>query len=71
MRNISLGRYLPNNTFIHRLDPRLKFISLIIMMSMVFFRFPSVGMNFIYYGILFIVLLILMMISKIRIKIAV
>lgn len=68
MRNISLGRYLPNNTFIHRLDPRLKFISLIIMMSMVFFRFPSVGMNFIYYGILFIVLLILMMISKIRIK---
>ncbi len=68
MRNISLGRYLPTNTVIHRIDPRTKLFGLIVLIVMVFFRFPSVEVNFIYYGILLIIVFTLMMISKIRIR---
>jgi energy-coupling factor transport system permease protein len=68
MRNISLGRYVPHNTVIHRLDPRTKLFSLIVFIALVFFRFPSTGMNFIYYAIIMIIIFTLMGISHIKIS---
>lgn len=36
MKNIALGRYLPLNSVIHRMDPRAKIISMIILMVTIF-----------------------------------
>ncbi|MCH4235802.1 MAG: energy-coupling factor transporter transmembrane protein EcfT, partial [Bacilli bacterium] len=68
MQNITLGRYIPFNSFIHRADPRLKLFSVIMIMVMVFFRFSSTEMNFIMYGILGLLILVLMLIAHIRIR---
>ena len=58
MNNISIGRYVPYDTFIHRLDPRSKIISMILMMVMIFFTFGSTWTNLIMYIILYIIMLI-------------
>jgi len=42
MNNIALGRYIPLNTFTHKLDPRYKILGMLILMISVFF--PS-GFN--------------------------
>lgn len=36
MNNIALGRYLPIDSCIHKLDPRTKIIALILMMVAIF-----------------------------------
>lgn len=36
MNNIALGRYIPMNSIIHRIDPRIKIISLILLMVSIF-----------------------------------
>ena len=76
--NVTLGKYVPYNSIIHRLDPRGKIISMIIFMVLIFLRFDNkealasgnywagVEMNFFVYGLLFITLLILMAISHIK-----
>lgn len=47
MKNIALGRYIPLNSFVHRLDPRAKIMALIILLVCVF-----VDTGFIGYAIL-------------------
>jgi energy-coupling factor transport system permease protein len=64
--NITLGKYVPYNSIIHRLDPRGKLVAMIIFMVTIFLRFASVWMNFFVYGVLFIILLVVMMIAHIR-----
>ena len=54
MNNISIGRYVPYNTFLHRLDPRTKLISMIFLMVCIFFSFGSVWTNLFMYIILMI-----------------
>lgn len=66
MNNITLGKYVPYNSFIHRLDPRGKLLSLIVLMVCIFFKFESVAMNFLVYGILFIFIYIIMRIAHIK-----
>ena len=39
----TLGKYVNNNTFIHKLDPRGKFIMLILLMIVVFLINPSIN----------------------------
>ena len=68
MANIALGRYVPYNSFIHRLDPRLKLFGLIVLMVGIFIKFVNVPMNFIVYGLIFIIIAIMMMVSHIRFK---
>lgn len=63
MKNLSLGRYIPNNTFIHRLDPRTKIIAMILMLVIVFMEIGFLG-----YFIFGIFLLILLKISKVSLK---
>lgn len=66
MNNISIGRYVPYDSFIHKLDPRLKVLSMILLMIMIFFTYGSTWTNLIIYLVLFIINLILMKISKIK-----
>ena len=71
MNNISIGRYVPYNSSIHRLDPRVKLFSMILFMVAIFIRFGSgnnVYMNFIMYGIIAIIIFILMIISHIKLS---
>jgi len=67
MKSLTLGRYVPYNSPIHRLDPRIKMFSLIILMVAIFFKFANVPMNFIMYGIIFVIILVLMAMSHIGI----
>jgi len=66
MKNISLGRYLPYNTIMHRLDPRVKLFGLISFMVLVFFSFGDVGANFAYYGLLLVVVFIALKLTKVK-----
>ena len=47
MNNITLGKYVPYDSFVHRLDPRFKIFAMILLMVSVFLRFASIQMNFI------------------------
>lgn len=63
-----LGKYLPLNTFIHRLDPRMKILSMILLMIAIFMPFPSWTFTFaisIFNGL---IIFILMLISKVRLR---
>lgn len=66
MKNISLGRYLPYNTIMHRLDPRVKLFGLISFMVLVFFSFGDVSANFAYYGLLLVVVFIALKLTKVK-----
>ncbi|MGI6713984.1 MAG: energy-coupling factor transporter transmembrane component T family protein [Bacilli bacterium] len=66
MSKISLGRYTPYKSPIHHLDVRIKLFGMILLMVAVFFRFASVEMNFIIYGIITFFVLILMALARIR-----
>lgn len=67
MNNIALGKYIPGNSFIHRLDPRSKiFIMILLMVSIFwgvgdFFRFPV-------YILLSIIIFILLKVAGIALK---
>lgn len=63
MKNIALGRYVPYNTFVHKLDPRIKLFMLVLLTVAVFM---PVGINgFIFLSIL---TLIIMACAKVRIR---
>lgn len=68
MKNISLGRYLPYNTIIHRLDPRVKLFGLISFMVLVFFSLGDTWANFAFYGILVVLVLIALKLAKVKLK---
>lgn len=63
MGNITFGKYIPLDSFIHRLDPRNKFISLIILLIAVFFDIGFIG-----YGIMAILVLLCIFLSKLKIS---
>lgn len=67
MDNITFGRYSPFNTFIHKIDPRNKIILLILLMSMVFFKFNVWSTNLIFSGLMLVITLVLVIIAKIKI----
>ena len=59
MDNVALGRYMPYDSAIHRLDPRAKIIALMIFMISVFL--PS---NYPAYGVVAIAMIIVTLLSK-------
>ncbi len=65
MNNIALGRYIPANTIIHKLDPRIKLVGMIVLMVTIFLNFGTVTTNFIFYALIFLILLTIMIIGKI------
>jgi len=67
MKNISLGRYIPTNSFIHKSDPRIKFFGLIVFMVLIFLKFTNPAMDFIMYGIYALVIFLIMKIAKLKV----
>ena len=63
MNGMTLGRYLPIDSYIHRLDPRLKISALILLLVVVFFDAGFVG-----YGILAVLVMLMAYLSKLRMK---
>lgn len=60
---MTLGKYINQDTFVHRLDPRNKFILLFILMAVVF-----INSSFIGYAFLILLLLILYKVAKLKIS---
>lgn len=67
MKNISLGRYVPLNSFVHKSDPRVKFFGLIVFMVLLFFKFTNPATDFIMYGIYALIIFGLMKLAKLRV----
>ena len=67
---MTLGKYVNNDTLLHRLDPRNKFILLFVYMVLIFLINPSkVGfevVGWIAYGVLLVFLLILYKVAKLK-----
>lgn len=60
MTSFSLGRYVPYNSFLHRMDPRAKILCAILLMVSVFLGFANWSMTFTMAGLAFIFFLILL-----------
>ncbi len=63
MDNMMLGRYVPIQSFIHKLDPRLKISALMLLLIAVFFDSGFIG-----YTILGLYVAIIAFLSKIKFK---
>lgn len=63
MDNITFGKYIPINSIVHTLDPRLKILSLLIFLIAIFFDAGFIG-----YGILAILVIIIIFASNISLK---
>lgn len=68
MTSISLGRYVPYNSIIHRMDPRNKIFCLIALMVAVFIQYPTYEITFIIGGALAIFVVALLLISHVSIR---
>ena len=63
MNGMTLGRYLPIDSYVHRLDPRLKISALLLLLIVVFFDAGFLG-----YGILAILVMLMASLSKLKMK---
>ena len=63
MNNISLGRYIPYDTIIHKLDPRTKILAMIMLLVCVFLPIGYIG-----YATLLILVFALLKVSKIKVS---
>lgn len=63
MNNIALGKYIPGNSFIHKLDPRFKVIMMILLMVAAFLDIGYLG-----FAVLFIIFFVLFKIAKLRFR---
>ena len=68
MNNITLGRYVPYDSFLHRMDPRNKIFCLIALMVAVFISYSTWELTFIIGGILGAFTILLLLISHISFK---
>lgn len=68
MSSVSLGRYAPYDSFIHRMDPRNKILCLIALMIAVFVSYSTWELTFIIAGILALFIFALILISHISFK---
>lgn len=63
--NSVFGKLTPFNTIIHRLDPRVKIISLIALMVMCFLPYGNYANKFIILGGLFLIIIFIMILGKV------
>lgn len=59
MRNITLGQYVPLDSFFHKLDPRCKILAMIVLLVAIFIPAGWIG-----YGILAFTLIVSVLVSK-------
>ena len=67
MNSLTFGRYSPYHTFTHKLDPRNKILLLILLVASIFLKYTIYSTTLIISGLIFIFLIFLMIISKVRI----
>lgn len=68
MDKFVLGKYVPFDTFIHRLDPRGKILAMIMLIVSIFLSFSSWTLTFVMSGVNAIIIFILMLIGKVRLR---
>lgn len=68
MASFAIGRYVPYNSFLHKLDARTKIAVTILLMVALFMDYPTWSMRALMGGILFIVLSIFLYVSKMKIS---
>ena len=68
MKSITLGRYSPYDSFLHRMDPRNKIFCLIVLMVAIFISYSTWEITFIVGGILAAFIIALLFISRTSIK---
>lgn len=68
MNQTILGRYMPFDSVIHRMDARCKIVAMIFLMVPIFLSFPNPPTSFIMYGIIAILIYILMLISHVKLR---
>lgn len=68
MANFAIGRYVPYNSFLHRLDARSKVAMTIFLMIAVFMDYQTWSMRALVGGVIFLFLIILLYISKMKIS---
>lgn len=68
MPAFTIGRYVPYQSLMHRLDPRLKLFGMVTLMVTIFLRFGSVWTDLALYVIIFIFMLIFMRITKLKFR---
>jgi energy-coupling factor transport system permease protein len=66
MRSLTLGRFVPYGSFIHKLDPRAKLLGMILIMTLIFLRFDDVLTNFFFYGWIFLFVSLCLRIARIK-----
>ncbi len=64
MTNFAMGRYIPYNSFLHRLDPRAKIFCLIALIVAVFLPFLTWSMTFAMEGVIFLLVAVLLWVSR-------
>ena len=64
MKNFTLGKYIPYDSWLHRLDPRLKILLTILFMVLVFLPLPTWSMTFLMSGILFVLAFAFLMATR-------
>lgn len=68
MATMTIGRYMPYQTWMHKLDPRLKLFAMITFMITIFIRFNHVLTDLFLYGVIFIIIATLMKITKLTFR---
>lgn len=68
MNSLTLGRYVPYDSFIHKMDARNKIICLILLMVAVFYQYSDWVITFAIGGTLFALLILLMIVSRVSFK---
>ncbi len=66
--NPILGKYVPLNTIIHKIDSRIKFFGLVLIMVIVFLPYGNYTTRFIVLGILTLLIGIIMALGKVSLK---
>ncbi len=64
MKNITLGKYVPYDTWIHRLDARTKLLVTILLMVAVFLPMPTWSMTLLVQGVLLLIVALLLAATK-------
>lgn len=66
--SFAMGRYVPYDTFIHRLDPRTKILTLVLFMIAIFMGQATYVMSFLVSGVILVMALALYIHSRMKIK---
>lgn len=68
MASFAIGRYVPYDSFLHKMDPRAKLAATIFLMVAVFLNYPTWSMRALMGGVLFLFLCVLLYCSRMSLR---